>query len=66
MGIRTPIEDIEFIPKETYKKLIKKKILEKSLEYLIDKRKTRNGKGMALSYDKLQGVPKKVSLFQSV
>ena len=54
MGIEIPIEDIEYIPKETYKKLIKKKIFEKYFQYLLNKRNTRNGKGMELFIEKFE------------
>ena len=54
LNINVPIKDIEFMPKATYRKLIRKKINEKSLEYLVTKRNTRNGKGMELTYTKLE------------
>ena len=52
LGLEITIEEIELMPKQTYKKLIRKKIQEKSFEYLITKRNKRNGKGMKLSYKK--------------
>ena len=48
------MEDIENMPKQTYKKLIKKKIMEFSFKYLIEKRNTRNGKGIEIMYEKLE------------
>ena len=54
LGLEITIEDIEIMPKQTYKKLIRKKIQEKAFDYLITKRNNRNGKGMALSYKGLE------------
>ena len=54
LKIEIPIEEIEYLPKATYIKLIKKKIYQKSFEYLLDRRNTRNGKGMEMSYEKLE------------
>ena len=54
LNIEIPIEEIEHLPKATYIKLIKKKIYQKSFEYLLDKRNTRNGKGMQMCYQKLE------------
>ena len=53
LDIQLTINEIEFMPKETYRNLIKKKITQKSLEYLLSKRNARNGKGMKMSYSKL-------------
>ena len=54
LDIKITLKEIEFMPKATYRKLIIKKIKEKSFEYLINKRNTRNGKGMELVYTKLE------------
>ena len=54
LDLEITIEDIEIMPKQTYKKLIRKKIQEKAFDYLITKRNNRNGKGMALSYKGLE------------
>ena len=54
LGLEITIEEIELMPKQTYKKLIRKKIEENAFEYLITKRNNRNGKGMKLSYKKFK------------
>ena len=48
------IQEIEEMPKATYKKLIKKRIKEKAFEYLLSIRNKRNGKGMEILYTWLQ------------
>ena len=53
LEINLSFEDIEEMPVETYKTMLKKKIRNKSLEYLLNKRNTRNGKGMELTYTQL-------------
>ena len=53
LDIQLTVDEIEFMPKATYRNLIKKKISQKSLEYLLTKRNARNGKGMQMSYSKL-------------
>ena len=53
LDIKLTIEEIEDMPKQTYKKLIKKSIKEISLKYLLRKRNNRNGKGMNMVYSKL-------------
>ena len=47
-------EEIENIPKATYKKIVKKRIKEKSFEYLLNLRNKRNGKGMDIDYTELR------------
>ena len=54
LGLDISFADIEIMPKQTYKKLIRQKIQQKSFEYLINKRNNRNGKGMAISYHSLE------------
>ena len=49
LGLTYTMEDIENMAKPTYKKLIKKKILEFSFKYLVEKRNARNGKGSIYS-----------------
>ena len=51
------MEEIENMPKQTYKNVIKKKILEYSFKYLIEKINRRNGKGIELQYEKLEMQP---------
>ena len=51
------MEDIENMPKQTYRKIIKKKIIEFSLKYLLEKRYRRNGKGMEIHNEKLAMQP---------
>ena len=46
LGIDLSIADIEEMPRQTYKKLIKKRIEECAFNYLIEKRNKRNGKGI--------------------
>ena len=41
------------MPKSTYKKMLKKKINEQALIYLLNKRDNRNGKGIELHYTNL-------------
>ena len=50
LGLEITIEEIELMLKQNYKKLIRKKVYEKALEYIITKRNNCNGKGMKLSY----------------
>ena len=38
------------MPKATFKKMVKKRIKEKSFEYLLNLRNSRNGKGMEINY----------------
>ena len=54
LEINISYKEIEHIPIETYKNIIKNKIKYKSLIYLIGKRNQRNGKGMELSYENLR------------
>ena len=53
-GLETTIEDIEMMPKQTYKKVKRQKTQVNAFKYLIAKRNNRNGKGMALSYKGLE------------
>ena len=39
------MEDIENMPKQTYRKIIKKKIIEFSLKYLLEKKEQKEWKG---------------------
>jgi hypothetical protein len=48
------LEEIENMPKQTYIKLIKRKITEFSFKYLLEKRNRRNGKGIEMQYKKLE------------
>ena len=54
LGLTYTMEDIGNMAKPTYKKLIKKKILEFSFKYLVEKRNARNGKGFDIQYEKLE------------
>ena len=54
LDIRLTMKEIEEMPKETYKKIIKKSIKESSFLYLNDKRIRRNGKGIEMEYVKLE------------
>ena len=47
-------EEIENMPKATYKKIVKKRIKEKSFEYLLNLRNNRNGKGIDINYTELK------------
>ena len=51
------MEEIENIPKQTWRKLIKKKIIDFSFKYLLEKRNSRNGKGIEIQYQKLEMQP---------
>jgi hypothetical protein len=53
LEIQLSYKEIEHIPIETYKNMIKTKVKYRSLEYLLSKRNIRNGKGIELSYEKL-------------
>jgi hypothetical protein len=54
LQIKLTIDEIEEMPKQTYKKLIKGRIKEVAFKYLIEKRNNRNGKGIHLVYEKLK------------
>ena len=54
LGLKLSFAEIEEMPKQTYKKIIKQVIKERSLEYLLAKRNKRNGKGMQMKYCELQ------------
>ena len=45
------------MPKQTYRKLIRRKITEFSFKYLLEKRNRRNGKGIEMQYKKLEMQP---------
>ena len=47
-------EEIEKMPRATFKKIVKKRIKEQALEYLLSKRNKRNGKGMEINYSRLK------------
>ena len=48
------IEEIEKMSKSNYKCLVKKKVQEKALKYLLDKKNHRNGKGNKIQYTSLK------------
>ena len=54
LDIQMTFKDIEQMSKNKYKELIKKKIKEHALKYLVDKKNNRNGKGMKLLHSKLE------------
>ena len=54
LDIQMTFEDIEQMSKNKYKELIKKKIKKHALQYLVDKKNNRNGKGMKLLHSKLE------------
>ena len=54
LDIQMTFEDIEQMSKNKYKELIKKKIKEHALQYLVEKKNNRNGKGMKLLHSKLE------------
>ena len=54
LDIKLTFENIQLMSKESYKKLIKNKIKEGALRYLISKRNKRNGKGMEIDYTQLE------------
>ena len=54
LEVNISYKEIEHIPIETYKTLIKRKIKYMSLKYLLSKRNNRNGKGMELTYEQLK------------
>ena len=54
LNIKHTLENIQEMPKETYKQLIKNKIKEEAFNYLILKRNKRNGKGMDIEYTHLE------------
>ena len=53
LQIKLTMVEMEEMPKQTYKKLIKGRIREAAFKYLIEKRNNRNGKGIHLVYEKL-------------
>ena len=54
LNIKHIFENIQAMPKETYKKLIKYKIKEVAFKYIISKRNKRNGKGIEIEYTDLE------------
>ena len=54
LNIKHTFENIQAMPKETYKKLIKYKIKEGAFKYLISKRNKRNEKGIDIQYTDLE------------
>ena len=54
LEINITYTQIEHIPIETFKNMVKNQIKYKSLKYLLNKRNQRNGKGMELSYENLR------------
>ena len=50
LNIQMTISEIEAMPKQAYKNLIKSKIHEKSFQYLKEANKKRNGKGREIIY----------------
>ena len=54
LKIHLSFQDIEEMPKQSYKKIIKKRIKECAFTYLIEKRNGRNGKGMKNQYNYLK------------
>ena len=53
LEINISYKEIEQMPIETYKNIVKKQINYKSFKYLLSKRNKRNGKGMELLYENL-------------
>ena len=53
LEINYTMKEIEEMPKQTYKNIIKKRIKDFSLKYLLSKRNRRNGKGREIEYSKL-------------
>ena len=47
------LEEIEDMPRSTYKKMLKQKIKEEAFIYFLNKRDNRNGKGVELHYQNL-------------
>ena len=45
LGIDFTLQEIEEMPEKRYKQLMKRKIKEHALKYLINKKERRNGKG---------------------
>ena len=54
LQIEWNLDEIEKMPKATFKKMVKKRIKEKSFEYLLNLRNSRNGKGMEINYSRLK------------
>ena len=54
LGLELSLEDIENMPKASFKKMIKSKIKESAFLYLSDKKIKRNGKGIEIVHSKLE------------
>ena len=54
LDINLTFEEIEKMGKQKYKEIIKAKVKEKSLEYLVNKKTRRNGKGMRIEHTQLE------------
>ena len=53
LDITLTLQNIEEMPKNTYKKIIKNKIKKEAFSYLVKKRDERNGKGIEILYQNL-------------
>ena len=50
LEIKLTLEEIELLPKATFKKLVKNQIKEKAFNYLINQKEKRNGKGIEIHH----------------
>ena len=53
LGIDFTLQEIEEMPEKRYKQLMKRKIKEHALKYLINKKERRNAKGKEIQYTDL-------------